>query len=107
MLADLSDEALAGEISDDRSGDGAVHLELVDQLRHGDREELGCILDDSVVGLLIEEDRVVKLFLDLDLGPALLLGLGSTGLFAWGGSSLGGLSLISLGILALVLLLGL
>ncbi len=78
MLTDLSDETLAEEISDDLSGDRAVHLELVDQLRHGDREELGCILDDSFVSLLIEVDSVVKLFLDLDLGPGLLLGLSAT-----------------------------
>ena len=78
VVADLSDETLGVEISDDLSGNRAVDLELVAQLRHSDREELGNILDDSFVGLRIEEDRVVKLFLDLDLGPALLLSLGTT-----------------------------
>ncbi len=63
------------KISDHTSSDGAIDLELVDQLRDGDGEELGGLLGDSLVSLSIEENSVVKLFLYLDLGPALLFGL--------------------------------
>ena len=103
VVTDLSDKTLAVEIFDDLSGDCAVHLELVGKLRHGDREELGCILDDSLVSLLVEEDGVVELFLDLDLGPRLLLSLSSTGLLSGESSSLG--RLVTFGIFALILLL--
>ena len=106
MVTDLSDETLVEEFSDDLSGDGTVDLELVDQLRHSDSQELGCLLDDSIVCLLIEEDSVVKLFLDLDLGPALLLSLGATRLLAWDSASLG-LALVALGVLLGVSFLGL
>ncbi len=71
------------KVSDHVSCNGAVDLELVDKLRHGDSEELGSLLGDSLVCLSIEEDCVVLLFLYLDLGPALLLGLSaSTGFLA-------------------------
>ena len=93
VLANLSDESLGVKISDDSSGHGTVDLELVAQFGHRDGEELGRILDDSIVGFLVEEDRVVKLFLYLDLGPALLLGLSAAGLLAGEGSGLGGLTL--------------
>jgi hypothetical protein len=63
------------KISDHTSGDGAVNLELVDQFRDGDSEELGGLLGDSLVSLSIEENSIVKLFLYLDLGPALLFSL--------------------------------
>jgi hypothetical protein len=76
------------KISDHTSGDGTVDLELVDQLRNSDSEELGCLLGDSLVCLSVEEDSVVKLFLDLDLGPALLLGLSATSFLARKGSCL-------------------
>ena len=76
------------KISDHTSGDGTVDLELVDQLRNSDSEELGCLLGDSLVCLSVEEDSVVKLFLDLDLGPALLLGLSATCFLASKGSCL-------------------
>ena len=90
------------KISDHTSGDGTVDLELVDQLRNSDSEELGCLLSYSLVCLSVEENSVVKLFLDLNLGPALLLGLSaSTGFLTGESSSLAAFALIPLGILAL------
>ena len=107
VITDLSDEILCVKISDHLSRDRAVDLELVDHLAHGDGQELGCFLGNSVVKLGVEEDSVVQLFLYLDLGPALLLGFGATGFLSWESSGLGGLALISLGIFALVSFLGL
>lgn len=95
------------KISDHLSSNRAIDLELVDKLRHSNGQELGSLLGDSLVCLDIEEDGVVLLFLYLDLGPALLLGLGSTGLFTGESSSFSRFSLITLGILALVGFLGL
>ena len=89
VISYLSDEALGHEISDDLSGDGAVDLELVAQFGNSDNQELGSLLDDSIVCLLVEEDCVVKLFLYLDLGPALLLSLGRTSFLSGKGSSFG------------------
>ena len=66
------------KISDHTSGNGAVDLELIDQLRDGDSEELGSFLADSLVSLRIEENSIVKLFLYLDLSPALLFSLATT-----------------------------
>ena len=63
------------KVSDHLSSNRSVDLELVYKLRHGDSEELWCLLGDSLVSLSIEEDGIVKLFLYLDLGPALLFGL--------------------------------
>ena len=78
MVTDLSNEILRVEISDHCSSNRAVNLELVDEFRNGDCEELRCLLGDSLVCLRIEEDSIVKLFLYLDLSPALLLGLSAT-----------------------------
>ncbi len=89
------------KISDHLSSNRAIDLELVDKLRHSDGQELGSLLGDSLVCLGIEEDSVVLLFLYLDLGPALLLGLSSTSLLAGEGSCFSRLSLITLGIFAL------
>jgi hypothetical protein len=66
------------KISDHLSSNRAIDLELVDKLRHSNGQELGSLLDDSLVCLGVEEDGVVLLFLYLDLGPALLLCLGTT-----------------------------
>ena len=76
------------KISDHTSSDRTVNLELVDQLRNSDSEELRCLLSNSLVCLSVEENSIVKLFLDLNLGPALLLGLSATCLFAREGSCL-------------------
>ena len=101
MITDLSDEILCVKIPDHLSRDGAVDLELVDHLANGDGQELGCFLGNSLVKLGIEEHGVVQLFLYLDLGPALLLGLGATCFLSGESSSLGRLALITLGIFAL------
>ena len=95
MISDLSDEVLREEIFDGLSSNGSVDLELVAHFRDSDGQELRCLLEDSLVELSIDEDRVVKLFLDLYLGPALLLCL-STRLLSWEG--LGRLCLVKLGV---------
>jgi hypothetical protein len=57
------------EVSQYFSGDGSVDLELVAHNGNCKSQEFGCLLDDSLVSLGIEEDSVVNLFLNLDLGP--------------------------------------
>ena len=69
MVTNLSNEPLGVEVSNEGSGNGTVHLELVTQFGNSDDQELWSLLDCSVVGLLVEIDCVVKLFLYLDLGP--------------------------------------
>ena len=91
MITNLSDEILCVEVSDDLSSDGTIDLELVAQFGNSDDEELGGFLYDSLVELCIKVNSVVQLFLDLYLGPALLLCLSSTGLLARKGSSFGSL----------------
>ena len=69
VISNLSDEILCVKISDHLSRDRAIDLELVDHLAHGNNQELGCLLGNSLVKLLVEDDSVVHLFLYLDLGP--------------------------------------
>ena len=77
LLADWSDEVLLVEVLDESSGDSASDLVLLTKNCSGDAKHLWDVLEHSLVLLLLEVDGVVKLFLDLDLGPALLLGLGT------------------------------
>lgn len=57
------------EVSEHLSGDCTVDLELVAHNGNSENQEFGCLLDDSLVSLGVEEDSVVNLFLDLDLSP--------------------------------------
>jgi hypothetical protein len=66
---DWLDEALLVEILDEGSGDGTTNLELLAKDGSSDAENLWDFLDHSLVLLVLEEDSVVKLFLDLNLGP--------------------------------------
>ena len=56
---------LFNESSSNRSTD----LEFLTKNGSGDAEQFGDILSHSLELLLVEEDGVVKLFLDLDLSP--------------------------------------
>ena len=71
--SDGLDETLLLELVEEHTGDGSVHLELLNEHGAGDAEDLGNFVHELIVALLIKEDVVVKLILDLDLGPALLL----------------------------------
>lgn len=66
---DWLDERLLVEILDEGSGNGTTNLELLAKDGSSDAENLWDFLDHSLVLLILEEDSVVKLFLDLDLGP--------------------------------------
>lgn len=74
-LTDSLDGALLEAVLDQSAGDGAVDLELLAKRRTGDAENLCHFLRNLFVALLVKEHVVVKLVLNLDLGPALFLGL--------------------------------
>ena len=78
--SDGLDELLLVEILDEGSGDGSSNLELLADDRSGDAKDLWQLLEHSLVLLVVKEDSVVKLLLNLDFGPGLLLGLGSLSL---------------------------
>ena len=77
LLSDGLDKILLVEVLDDGSCDGTIDLELLAEDGSGDAEDLGNLLEHSLVLLLLEIDGIVKLFLDLDLSPGLLLSLGT------------------------------
>ena len=94
------DESLGMEISEEGTSDRSVNLELLAESGSGDTEDLGDVLGQLVVSVLVEEDFVVKLILDLNFGPGLLLGLGGALLGAGLLRSLGVFSRRLSGILA-------
>merc|ERR1719389_339543 len=69
LVTNRSDEALFSQISEESSGDGASDLELLAKHGSGDAEDLGDLFHHPLVLLLFEEHSIVKLFLDLNLGP--------------------------------------
>lgn len=83
-----SNELLLEEILDEGSGNRTTNLELFAENGSSDAENLWDLLDHSLVSLLLEEDGVVKLFLDLGFGPWLLLGFSSLGFATLGGLSI-------------------
>ena len=58
---------------DERAGNGTVDLELLTKNGARDAEDLLALHGDLVVPILIQENVVVKLILDLNFGPALLI----------------------------------
>ena len=79
VLHHLADQTLLAELVQRLPGQRAAHLE---PLAHdGRRDELvgGDLLQQLVVGGLVEEDQVVELVPGLALGPLLLLGLSAAG----------------------------
>ena len=91
LLSNWLDQLFSGKILDQSSGDGSTDLELFAEDSSGDAKDLWDLLDHSLVLLIIEEDSVVKLLLNLGLGPGLLLGFGST---FGGGTFLGELGIL-------------
>ena len=79
LVSDGLDEVLLAQVLDESTGDGSSNLELFAKDCSGDAEDLGDLLDHSLVLLLVEEHSIVELLLDLDLGPGLLLGLCALG----------------------------
>ena len=54
---------------DDETGNGSVNLELLAEDGSGDAQDLWDLGAELFVALLVEEDFIVKLILNLDLGP--------------------------------------
>ena len=77
MVANALDGALSGELLDDSAGKRAVDFVLVAEFSTGDAEDLGDVHLHFGPAVLVHEHIVVKLILCLDLGPGLLLRLGS------------------------------
>ena len=75
LLVDRDDLLLRLHVVKERAGNGTANLELLNQGGAGDAEDLRALLAHALVLALVEEDGVVHLFLDLDLGPGLLLAL--------------------------------
>lgn len=73
LLTNWLDEILLIQVLDESSGNRSTDLEFLAKESSGDAEDLWDLLEHSLVLLLIEENGVVKLFLNLDLGPGLLL----------------------------------
>ena len=75
LLTEGGDLATAEHVVDEGTGDGTIDLELLDKHGAGDAKDLGDLLDHSLVLLIIEEAGIIGLFLNLHLGPGLLLAL--------------------------------
>ena len=95
VLHHLADQTLLAELVQRLPGQRAAHLE---PLAHdGRRDQLvgGHLLQQLVVGGLVEEDQVVELVPGLSLGPLLLLGLAAAGALLLGlGRGLRGLGVL-------------
>ena len=74
-VADGANGAALEAVPDEGASDRSVDLELFAERGAGDAENLCHFLRNLFVALLLEEDIVVELVLDLDLGPGLLLRL--------------------------------
>lgn len=74
-LTDWLDQTTLYTVADQSTGDRAVDLELFAERGAGNAEDLCHFLRNLFVAFLVEEHIVVKLVLDLDLGPALLFSL--------------------------------
>ena len=58
-----------GEFFDECASNRSSDLKLFTEYSSGDNQNLGYLLEHSLELLLIKENAVIKLFLDLDLGP--------------------------------------
>ena len=74
-FADSSNGTALEAVPDEGASDRSVDLELFAERGAGDAENLCHFLRNLFVALLVEEDVVVELVLDLDLGPGLLFRL--------------------------------
>ena len=78
MVHDPLDLALLLQVPDSYPCKTPVDLQPLDEDRLADETEGGDLLQDTVVGRLVEDDGVLGLVLDLSLGPLLLLLLASS-----------------------------
>jgi hypothetical protein len=69
LLSDWENQFLFTEIFDECSSDRTTNLELLDEDRSSDAEDLWNFLKHSLELFLLKIDEVIKLFLNLDLGP--------------------------------------
>ena len=69
LSTDWSDQALLVHVLDKGSSNRSSNLELLAKHGSGDAKNFWHLLNHSLVLLLVEENGVVKLFLNLDLGP--------------------------------------
>lgn len=60
---------LSVQVSDESTCNSSVNLELVTENGSCNHKDLGDLVAKFIVSLFVEEDFVVKLVLDLDLGP--------------------------------------
>ena len=80
VVNDALDLTLLLQVPDRYPRQGAVDLQPLDEDGLADEAEGGDLLQDTVVGGLVEDDGVLRLVLDLALGPLLLLcGLATAG----------------------------
>ena len=80
MVNDPLDLPFLLQVPDGYPRQGAVDLQPFDEDGLADEAEGGDLLQDTVVGGLVEDDGVLCLVLDLALGPLLLLcGLAAAG----------------------------
>ena len=77
-VTDWLDGTALDTVLDECAGNGAVDLELFDEGSTSNAENFCHFLRNLFVAFLVKEDIIVKLILDLDLSPALLLGLTAT-----------------------------
>ena len=78
LVTDWENKSLLGKILDESTSNGSTNLEFLAEDSSGDAEDLWDFLQTSFILLLFKKDGVVKLFLNLDLGPGLLLGFSAT-----------------------------
>ena len=78
LYTDWFDQALFVHILNKGTCNRSTNLELLAKNGSGDAKNLWHLLNHSLVLLLVEENGVVKLFLNLNLGPGLLLCFGSS-----------------------------
>jgi hypothetical protein len=86
VARDGLNQTLGFEFTNGNTGQRAVQLETIDKNRLGDELVSGDLLEQTVIGRLIEDDHVVGLVLDLLGGPLLLGFLTSRGVTGLGSS---------------------
>ena len=72
-MHNLLNMALLRKMADRNTGERAVDFETLDEDGLGDEAEGGDFLENTVVCRLVKGDGVLRLVLDLSLGPLLLL----------------------------------
>ena len=73
MVHDLLDQPLLLQVPDGYPRQAPVDFQSLDEDALADEAEGGDLLQNTVVGRLVEDDGVLRLVLDLSLGPLLLL----------------------------------